>query len=142
MNGRREEKAVGDDELNHLEKEKKKERKEAENSHEVMNSMKGIFQGNWKLGYLETSLALIDLPSQRCGGGSGESTKHFGMGEKPALVNWHFFKPITIVMGGSKLRGKPRCLCKIASGRNLFRWNMCTFKSCFSRATENSDWTV
>ena len=36
---------------------------------------------------------------------------------------------------------KPRCHSKIASGRNLFWWNVCTFKSCFSRAKENSDWT-
>ena len=29
------------------------------------------------------------------------------MGEKRALVYWHFFKPITIVVGGAKLRTEP-----------------------------------
>ena len=32
----------------------------------------------------------------------------------------HFIKPITIVLGGAKRPTEPRCLCKIASGRNLF----------------------
>lgn len=39
MNGRREEEVVGDDEQNHLEK-KINKRKKAENSHDVMKSMK------------------------------------------------------------------------------------------------------
>lgn len=43
MNGRREERVVEDDEQNHLENRQNKERKEAENSHDVMKSMKGIF---------------------------------------------------------------------------------------------------
>uniref|UniRef100_A0A8C9XWP6 Wings apart-like protein homolog n=1 Tax=Sander lucioperca TaxID=283035 RepID=A0A8C9XWP6_SANLU len=41
-------------------------------------------------------LALPDLPRQCCGGGSGEPTQNSGMGEKCALVYWHFFKPITL----------------------------------------------
>ena len=31
------------------------------------------------------------------------------MGEKRALVYWHFFKPIIIVLGGAKRRVKPWC---------------------------------
>ena len=64
-----------------------------------------------------------------------------GWEKKRSLVYWHFFKPITIVLGDAKSRTEQRCLCKIASGRNLFWWNVFTFKSSFSRATENSDWT-
>lgn len=53
MNGRREE-VVGDDEQNPLEKEKNKN-KEAENSHDVMETIKSSFKGKMKFGNLESN---------------------------------------------------------------------------------------
>ena len=59
---------------------------------------------------LSTSLALPDLPPQRS-----------RLGEKHAMVYWHFFKPITIVLGGVDGATVP---LKNSLGKELVWWNV------------------
>ena len=50
------------------------------------------------------------------------------IGEKNAMGCLHFFKPITIVLGGVKLWSQRWLLCKMVLGWNLFWWNICTLQ--------------